>query len=75
MHHRPGFKGHAPALQAGWGPGQREGGGEGGRNEKEKKRQGERRETAQRQMSSCSGQARLTGAGRDVLFFVFQPVR
>ena len=35
------------------------------------KRQGKERETAQRQTSSCSGQARLMGAGRDVLFLFF----
>lgn len=41
------------------------------RNKREKKRQGERRETTQRQTSSCSGQARLSGAGRDGFFFLF----
>lgn len=69
MHHSPGFKGHAPALQAGgWDPGQR--GGERKQKREEETRR-KKRETAQRQTSSCSGQARLTGAGRDVLFFYF----
>lgn len=68
VHHSPGFKGHAPALQAGWwGPGQR---GE-SRNEREEETRRKKKETAQRQTSSCSRQAQLTGAGRDVLLLSF----
>lgn len=56
-----GFERHAPASQAGWWWG-------GGPTGEQK-----RKLRVQRQTSSCSGQAQLTGAGRDVLFF--QPVR
>lgn len=56
MHRSLGFKRHAPALQAGWWGGPEEGA-------------ETKAERVQRQTSSCSGQAQLTGAGRDVLFF------
>ncbi|KAF3859248.1 hypothetical protein F7725_021648, partial [Dissostichus mawsoni] len=62
VHHSPGFKGHAPALQAG-------GRGWGHRGGEQKQKREE--ETAQRQTSSCSGQAWLTGAGQDVSFLNF----
>lgn len=61
MHRSPGFKGHAPALQAGERARAEEG--------RAKKKDKEKEETAQRQTSSCSGQARLTGRGGMFVYF------
>lgn len=69
MHHRPGFKGHAPALQAGWGPGQR--GGEGGQKRKreEETRREKRDSAAPNVIMQWTGSANGGGAGCFVFCF------
>lgn len=67
MHHSPGFKGHAPALQAGgWGPGQRGGEQKRKRGDKEKE---QRDSAAPNVIMQWTGSANGGGAGCFVFYF------
>lgn len=79
MHHSPGFKGHAPALQAGGcGPGQREGGRAEIKERRDKEKE-ERDNAAPNVIMQWTGSA-IGGGARCFfnlifLFLFFQPVR